>query len=86
MRVLFLIVCFLLIAMFSPRQAEAQCSRGCPMISAPAQATAHVGIVIERAVVAAAVAPVRIVARVAVAVHERPRIRAAVRGWFFRCR
>lgn len=86
MRVLFLIVCFLFVAMFWPHTAEAQCSRACPMISAPAQATAHVGVVVAKAAVVAVVAPVRVVSRTVVAVHERPRIRAAVRGWFRCCR
>lgn len=85
MRVLFLICCFLFVFFFWPHSSEAQCSRGaCPMIAAPMQATAHVGVVVARGAVAVVAPIVRPVARVVVAVHERPRVRAAVRRVFHR--
>lgn len=90
--ILFILACFVFVFLFSPRPSEAQCSRGAcgPAVVqfwAPGQGAAHVGIVAARAAVVAAVAPVRVVARVAVAVHERKPVRAAVRrGWFRGCR
>lgn len=87
MRFLFLLSCFLFVMMFWPHTADAQCGRG-SCGPAVVQSWMPSGTVVsERPVVTVLAAPVRAVARVAVAVHERPRVRFVVRGRFCRgCR